>query len=1288
MRRYFCLIIMLAISFFTAPSYSEEEMRKPVTAPLSPRFLEWQAKQLNSGKRSADASPASSPLVSNNALTGEDYSGYVPFPVDLSYLADNPPDENFGLFAPNYKASASDTKYDLRSSNLVTSVKDQNPYETCWAHATIGAMESNALKNALGTVDLSEMHAAYFSFINSTKSKAFYNMSSFTAAMGHGGNAFYPTALYSRLDGPVLESDVPYGANREPNSKTPDSYQRALRLKDVYLLTFVGGDGQRVNDNRASVKQRIVDNGGVMASYYHLDSGYQTTTDGGTSYYNSSETTNHAVLIVGWDDNYSRTNFKSRPNMDGAWLCKNSWGTGWGTGGYFWMSYASYLVEGTAFVVEKNNPDLKAYYYDALGWCTSMGWPGSDNYAANVFKAERSGERLIEVGLYAPANNKSYEISIYTDLGSSMPSSPVKAPAAATKTVSIAYAGYHTITLDAPVPLTQNQYFSVVVKYKDQEMMPVEKKVSGFSDNASIEAGSFFSYNGTSWQTGSQFSSSNATIKAFTTTAASDTAPDIKTTSLTVAALDVEYSAMLSAFGQVPMTWSVTAGSLPDGLTLNPNTGVISGIPTTKGEYTFTVEARNTKGADTQELTITVTDLPVIVTSAFTAYKGNSFEGQLQLNISMPAEWSAEGLPGGLKLDSESGLISGKPKKTGEFSVTVTATTSAGTTLPVTVIITVNDAPTKPSIKTSKLTQITIGDSVTDKLQYSGTEPITFEAIEGMPDGLYLDSSTGQFSGTPTEAGNFTIKVTARNIYNDLKDKDPTVKKIKLVVMAVAPKIDVPEILGPARVNEPYSTTITLSEGTAQATTWKASGLPKGMVLSCDSSYNWYIIGTPTKAGNFNVKLTAKNNAGTDKTDKIPFPVYAVPEITTKALKNATTDKAYSVKLAAKNSPTQWTVSGLYGTGLTQSSDAKGNVLIAGTPTVPGEYAITVTASNEAGSATKEFTLTINGVKPKIKASLQKGKTGTAYEGTITVTGTKPLEISYSIAEADRTKHGFNSLEELGLTFTANSSTGIATITGTPPYSVKGLPLTISATNAATGDSPVVKKVKLTIAGDKPVFTAPADSKPTISPAAGTTVAVNLEVTGSPKMTWSMKGAAGFTLTPDTENPLKATLTGSAPSKKVSITVTAQNADGKAAKKITINAASTASNTTALPENYGEARPDAIKFGEPRTAGALTDAERRVIETEGYAIAAVLPEISVNVSGMYDLEAELDGKAETGAKLVWLAFAEPKSEDDGIAEFFDEDGAEIEGVPESHKVTVSVWLNEGTTYRPVIAVKQ
>ena len=225
--------------------------------------------------------------------------------------------------------------------------------------------------------------------------------------------------------------------------------------------------------------------------------------------------------------------------------------------------------------------------------------------------------------------------------------------------------------------------------------------------------------------------------------------------------------------------------------------------------------------------------------------------------------------------------------------------------------------------------------------------------------------------------------------------------------------------------------------------------------------------------------------------------------------------------------------------------------------------------------------------------------------------------------------------------------------------------------------------------------------------AAGSSVSMDFVASGSGKMTLSMKSVSGFTFTQTGANT--GHLSGTVPSgKKVKISVTAKNADGKATKKFEIQVSSSGSapaETGALPdgeelseqeeaaeiqEEQAETESGRVIFGEARDSGSLTQSELDVLEREGYIVAAVLPEMSADVSGIYDIDAEISVEIPAGAEMIWLAFPvdSERSSDDEIVEFFDEDGQEITGVPESRKVTVSVWLRAGVTYRPVIAVKQ
>ena len=111
-------------------------------------------------------------------------------------------------------------------------------------------------------------------------------------------------------------------------------------------------------------------------------------------YYNGTSGTNHEVLIVGWDDNYAASNFATAPAGNGAFIVKNSWGTSWGSGGYFYASYYD-----TRFG-RASNPtavfdDAEAtgnytgvYQYDPLGDCNDLGYGSTTGWFANVFTAQ------------------------------------------------------------------------------------------------------------------------------------------------------------------------------------------------------------------------------------------------------------------------------------------------------------------------------------------------------------------------------------------------------------------------------------------------------------------------------------------------------------------------------------------------------------------------------------------------------------------------------------------------------------------------------------------------------------------------------------------------------------------------------------------------------------------------------------------------------------------------------------------------------------------------------------
>ena len=395
------------------------------------------------------------------------------------------------------------------------------------------------------------------------------------------------SAYLTRVDGPVLESSLPYLstallgrmgyspvvlgqwydmgqyptyeflqtlANLQSNDQlsndvvpilpglkqNPDTYGIKLRLTDILygsrtpvtLTTESDDTGNRISDD--VVKRLIMEHGGVAIGYQAENAG-----ENGPAYYysKSGKSGNHEVMLVGWDDNYSADNFasKDRPSSNGAWIVKNSWGTGWPSDvtdskdqGYFYMSYNQYITEGAAFIVEDLPDTLKVYQHDPLGWCSTYGASNDTLYAANVFKVRSDNEQLEGISFYTTEAGATVDWTVYYNLGTNKPTlAPYTAGAVSVSgTVTYPHAGYHTLKMSDTVSLTKGTYFSVVLKVTNptaKNPLVVERKIENESDFAAVhDLESWFSVDGSTWfdgvnmLNGKKHTPMNATIKAFT----------------------------------------------------------------------------------------------------------------------------------------------------------------------------------------------------------------------------------------------------------------------------------------------------------------------------------------------------------------------------------------------------------------------------------------------------------------------------------------------------------------------------------------------------------------------------------------------------------------------------------------------------------------------------------------------------------------------------------------------------------------------------------------------------
>ncbi len=218
--------------------------------------------------------------------------------------------------------------------------------------------------------------------------------------------------------------------------------------------------------------------------------------------------------------------------------------------------------------------------------------------------------------------------------------------------------------------------------------------------------------------------------------------------------------------GKGPYTWM--ASGLPAGLTCSA-AGVILGTPTASGDFTVTATVTDSfspPGIVDKVLSLKVYPaLEITTASPLPEGKvGDSYSATLEATGGKPSlSWEATGLPAGLTC-STAGVISGTPTASGDFSVTATVTDSFGPPGIVNKGLSLKVYPSL-EITTATLADGEIGDAYTATLVATGGKaPHTWNAT-GLPAGLTC-STAGVISGTPTEAGNFTVAVTVTDSFS------------------------------------------------------------------------------------------------------------------------------------------------------------------------------------------------------------------------------------------------------------------------------------------------------------------------------------------------------------------------------------------------------------------------------------------------------------------------------------------------------------------------------------------
>lgn len=485
----------------------------------------------------ASAALGSMPVLAVSDAQADD--GFRPAKINLKPVISSEKDETpevrntplfEGMDTPEAEKLAEESSipvlpvsFDLRDENKVTPVADQNPYGTCWSFGAIASAESDLI-GLYPDIDLSELHTAYFPYSgNGFIDGAALEEQSWLDILDLGGNLYLPINAWSQWAGPVFEETLPY--DNAYLTDTPEELEQYRYMADFHMENaHIFGYADRFDyENREAVNEVIkgILHGGnvVNATYAHMSDDFGGIYNGP----DGTDTANHSIAIVGWDDTYSKDNFTGMytPEHDGAWLIKNSWGTEAPAhdNGYTWISYDELsLGEFVYFDMESAEKYDYNNYYDSLGFGASFtaDEETGTNYEACVFHSEGS-EYLKAVSTFNAAPYTDYEITVYTNLTDE--SDPTSGTAYSAGTGTLEESGYFTIELDSPILIDEAQSYSVVIKLNNEDypyVIPAEAYINSEFDGEEIDLGfnlydyetlfsnteeyvSFFSADGTEW---------------------------------------------------------------------------------------------------------------------------------------------------------------------------------------------------------------------------------------------------------------------------------------------------------------------------------------------------------------------------------------------------------------------------------------------------------------------------------------------------------------------------------------------------------------------------------------------------------------------------------------------------------------------------------------------------------------------------------------------------------------------------------------------------------------------
>ena len=416
----------------------------------------------------------------------EAYKGDDVYNILLSEILDTSSDVNSLIQYFPDEVTSFPEYYNLRNEGYLTPIKNQGTDGNCWAFAAMAALESALLKATGVSYDFSENNLKNLAAKFSDYGK--------NIEVNDGGNYWMAISYFASWLGPINESYDPYA---DDGNLFSDFFMPLLHMH-IQDVAFV----KRTSVSDLNVIKKAIMMYGAVATNFHSDSKY---TSGANIYCPDDLSTNHAVAIVGWNDTYSKNNFKTTPEGDGAWIIKNSWGSNNGDNGYYYISYYDKTLaldkHGYSYVFVFNNTvDYEKIYQHEFIRTSNFWWDSAED---NINESQMVKNTIWFKNIYT-AKDDEFLAAVSTwfdyDMTFDMTINVThNGKSSVYSQTSFTKAGYHTIKLNKYIPLQKGDTFSITFKFKGIYWFAAYDDSLGLR-NFSTPGISYSSWNGVDWR--------------------------------------------------------------------------------------------------------------------------------------------------------------------------------------------------------------------------------------------------------------------------------------------------------------------------------------------------------------------------------------------------------------------------------------------------------------------------------------------------------------------------------------------------------------------------------------------------------------------------------------------------------------------------------------------------------------------------------------------------------------------------------------------------------------------